>query len=171
MAFTVKDTIKTRLIAILAADGVDEASLNKMKISLETAGAQIKIIAPHLGNITSSGGKPVKVDQSFLIAASVLFDAVYVPDGTKSASSLKENPNAVTFINEANLHCKAIAANGAGVEFLQMTEAGFGITGKNKSVNRMGVLINSTPKEFVEAIAQHRFWDRENSRRSSKSKS
>jgi len=164
MAFTVKDTIKTRLIAILAADGVDEASLNNMKITLETAGAQIKIIASHLGNITSSGGKSVKVDQSFLIAASVLFDAVYVPDGTKSASSLKENPYAVTFINEANLHCKAIAANGAGVEFLKITEASFGITGKIKSFNRMGVLINCAPKEFVNAIAQHRFWDRENSR-------
>jgi catalase len=85
----------------------------------------------------------------------------------KSASSLKENPNAVTFINEAYLHCKAIAVKGAGVEFLQITEAGFGITGKNKSFNRKGVLINCTPKEFVEAIAQHRFWDRENSRRSS----
>jgi catalase len=167
MASTVKDTIKTRLIAILAADGVDEASMNSMKISLEKAGARIKIIAPHLGNIISSGGKPVKVDQSLLIAASVLFDAVYIPDGVKSASSLKENPNAVTFINEAYLHCKAIAVKGVGVEFLQITEAGFGITGKNKSFNRKGVLINCTPKEFVEAIAQHRFWDRENSRRSS----
>ncbi len=41
------------------------------------------------------------------------------------------------------------------------------VNGKNKSLNRMGVLFNCTPKEFVEAIAQHRSWDRENSRRSS----
>jgi hypothetical protein len=54
---------------------------------------------------------------------------------------------------------------------LQITEAGFGITGKNKSLNRMGVLINCTPKEFMEAIAQHRFWDREKSHRSSQPKS
>jgi catalase len=171
MASTAKDSIKTRLIAILAADGVDDVSMNNMKLSIEKAGARIKIIAPHLGNIISSGGKTVKVDQSLLIAASVLFDAVYIPDGTKSASSLKENHNAVSFINEANLHCKAIAANGAGVELLQITEAGLGIKGKNKSFNRMGVLINCTPKEFVEAIAQHRFWDREESHRSPQSKS
>jgi len=161
MSTTVKDTVKTRLIAILAADGVEEASLNNMKISLEAAGAQIKIVAPHLGKITSSEGKPVKVDQSFLTAASVLFDAVYVPDGTKSANSLKANPKAIIFINEAYLHCKAIAASGAGVQFLQKTDAGPGIDDTNKTANKMGVLINCVPKEFVSAIAQHRFWDRE----------
>ena len=36
MANTVKDTIKTRCIAILAADGVNDASLNTMKKALET---------------------------------------------------------------------------------------------------------------------------------------
>ena len=164
MANTVKDNIKTRQIAILAADGVDEKSLQVMKQALEAAGATTKIVAPHLGHIASANGMQVKVDQSFLTAASVLFDAVYVPDGQQSANALQTEPDAVHFINEAYKHCKAIAGDGAGAKFLNATDAGMKVQGtserdKNNSTN--GILIDSGPKSFIAAIAQHRFWERE----------
>ncbi|MDZ4823667.1 MAG: catalase [Flavobacteriales bacterium] len=164
MVNTVKDNIKTRQIAILAADGVDEVSLNIMKVALETEGAQTKIIAPHLGYITSSKEKKVKVDQSLLTAASVLFDAVYVPDGKRSAAALEREPDAIHFINETYKHCKAIAANGAGANLIYATSAGNKILEENKAGNHnpsTGVLINRSAKEFVAAIARHRYWDRE----------
>jgi catalase len=62
-----------------------------MKKALEAAGAQTKIIASHLGYIAAENGKQIIVDQSFLTSTSVLFDAVYVPDGAKSASLLTDN--------------------------------------------------------------------------------
>ena len=164
MSDTVKDTIKTRQIAILAADGVDEDSLNAMKQALEAAGAKTKIIASHLGFIAAANGIQIKVDQSFLTAASVLFDAVYVPDGAKSAALLKNEPDAIHFINEAFKHCKAIAADGAGAGFLQITAAGIKIHDKNKTDENNkadGVLIDRKAEEFINAIAQHRFWERE----------
>ena len=164
MADTVKDTIKTRMIAILAASGVDENSLTAMKQALEAEGAQTKIIAPHLGFIAGDNGNEIKVDQSFLIAASVLFDAVYIPDGAKSAASLMMEPDAIHFINEAYKHCKAIAADGKGKELLELTAAGIKIHNQNKSdIEHMayGVLVNRTSTEFINAIAQHRFWERE----------
>ncbi|MBC7774416.1 MAG: catalase [Phycisphaerae bacterium] len=164
MANTVKDNIKTRQIAILAADGVDEVSLNAMKQALEAAGAKTKIVAPHLGQIASANGKGVKADQSFLTAASVLFDAVYVPGGQQSANALQAEPDAINFINEAYKHCKAIAADGAGAKFLSATDAGTKAPGKNegdKSKGRNGVLVDDSPKSFIAAIAQHRFWERE----------
>lgn len=71
--------------------------------------AKTKIIAPKLGYIKSATGKEIKVDQSFLTAASVLFDAVYVPGGAKSSASLKENAQALQFVYEAYKHGKAIA--------------------------------------------------------------
>ena len=166
MANTVKDTIKTRQIAILAADGVDDISLTAMKQALEAAGAQTKIIAPHMGFIGTANGKQIKVDQSLLIAASVLFDAVYVPDGAKSITLLKNEPDAIHFINEAYKHCKAIAADGAGVDLLGITDAGVKIHTENKpDTEHMahGVLINRNANEFINAIAQHRFWQREKS--------
>ena len=164
MASTVKDTIKTRQIAILAADGVDEVSLSAMKHALEAEGAQTKIIAPHLGFIVAAKGKKVKVDQSFLTAASVLFDAVYVPDGAKCAAALEQEPDAVHFINEAYKHCKAIGADGAGAGFVQKTAAGLKIQGEgkaDKNITANGVIIDRSAKEFINAIAQHRFWERE----------
>jgi catalase len=165
MANTVKNTIKTRRIAILVADGVDAVSLNKMKQALEAAGAQTKIIAPHLGNIVTAKGKQINVDQSLLTAASVLFDAVYVPGGQKSVAALQKEPNAIHFINEAYKHCKAIAADGEGTKLLIITNAGIKNNSTDKSANNYmanGVLLNHNPKEFIKAIAQHRFWEREN---------
>ncbi|MBW8332939.1 MAG: catalase [Prolixibacteraceae bacterium] len=164
MAGTVKDTIKTRQIAILAASGVDGDSLGAMKKALEDAGAQTKVIASHLGFIVSENGKQIKVDQSFLTAASVVFDAVYVPDGAKSAAALKDEADAIHFINEAYKHCKAIAASGAGVEFIDATDVRYKPSGENKAdknPDTNGVLINRDVKEFINAIAQHRFWERE----------
>jgi catalase len=165
MANTVKNTIKTRRIAILAADGVDAVSLNIMKQALEAAGAQTKIIAPHLGNIEAAKGKQIKVDQSLLTAASVLFDAIYIPGGQKSAAALQKEPNAIHFINEAYKHCKVIAAEGEGTELLFITNAGIKTNSKDKTAKNHianGVLLNCNSKEFIKAIAQHRFWEREN---------
>ncbi len=165
MANTVKNTIATRQIAILAADGVDEAQLMAMKKALEAAGAQTKVVAPHLGFINAGKGKQIKADQSFLTSASVLFDAVYVPGGEKSVAMLQQTPEAIHFINEAYTHCKAIAADGDGAGFVKTTAAGIKAgTGEKEADkdNARGVLLNRKPAEFINAIAQHRFWEREN---------
>ncbi len=160
MANTIKDNIKTRQIAFLVADGVDEQSLNTMKNALVKAGAGVKLIAPHLGSIVSINGNKIKVDQSFLTAASVLFDAVYIPGGEKSFAALKEEPDAIHFINEAYKHCKAIAGDGAGSDLILITAAGI----KSKTLKDnpdFGVLLNRKTNDFITAIAQHRFWERE----------
>ena len=60
-ANTVKDTIKTRRIAILAADGVDGQSVADIKALAAANGAKAKVIAPHLGMLQVSGGPQVKV--------------------------------------------------------------------------------------------------------------
>lgn len=165
MANTVKNTIKSRQVAILAADGVDGDSLNAMKQALEAAGAQTKIVAPHLGFIASANGKQIKVDQSFLTSASVLFDAVYVADGAKSAALLQGEPDAIHFVNEAYKHCKAIAATGAGAKLIEISAVGAKLKNEGKSGDKTtetGVLIDRVANEFITAIAQHRFWEREN---------
>lgn len=124
MANTVKDSIKTRKVAVLAAAGFDDDAFSDMKKSLTAAGAMVKIVAPRLGNLTGASGKEVKIDFSFLTTASVLFDAVYVPGGERNVAALKDEADALHFINEAYKHCKAIAATGAGVELLSVSSLG-----------------------------------------------
>ena len=164
MANTRKDTIVTRVIAVLAADGVDDDSLMNMKEALEKAGAMVKIIAPHLGMVKTAGGKEVMAEKSFLTAASVLFDAVYVPSGIDSIMKLKDIPKVIHFINEAYTHCKAIAANGDGIDLLKETAAGQKETEgekKHEEALTQGVILDKEPEAFINAIAQHRFWNRE----------
>ncbi|NEW79636.1 MAG: catalase [Gelidibacter sp.] len=168
MANTIKSSIKTRYIAILATNGVDENSLTEMKNALEAEGAKTKVVALKLGTITGVKGKEIKVDQSFLNTSSVLFDAVYIPSGEKSANALIADPDAIHFVNEAYKHCKAIAANGDGVNLLNKSEVKI----KNKdadknqnSITDMGLLIDKPSKDFIGAIAQHRFWEREKQRK------
>jgi catalase len=133
-----------------------------MKTEIESAGGMVEIIAPHLGFINSAGNKPIKVNQSFLTAASVLFDAVYVPGGAKSVSALKLEPDAIHFVNEAYKHCKAIAASAEGVGFLDSTAIGAKLNlNDDKAITNDGVVLDKNPSDFIKAIAQHRFWDRE----------
>jgi catalase len=169
MANTAKNSIVTRMIAILAADGVDEIALGNMKTALEAQGARTKIIAPKMGNIKGDKGKAIAVDQSLLTAASVLFDAVYVPGGMKSIERLTTEPEAIHFINEAFKHCKAIAADTDGKALLQRTYLAEKIA-DGKDLNTLGVVINSNKEkgliqDFIRAIANHRYWEREQDRK------
>jgi catalase len=159
MANSPKDTIKTRQIAILAADGVDGNSLKIVKAALLAEGAQCKLIAPHGGFIKDNKGAPLPVDMSFLTAASVVFDAVYVPAG---AAGLLDNADAIHFINEAYRHCKAIAADGDAIELLNESYVGAKLK-KGDSDAMAGIITGdgNLAKDFIQAIAQHRFWQRE----------
>lgn len=155
MANTPKDSIKTRQIAILAADGVDASALKTTREALLAGGAQCKLIAPHGGFIKDSKGAEQKVDMSFLTAASVLFDAVYVPSGEKD---LLDNADAIHFINETYRHCKPIATDETGL--LDQTYTGAKL--KKGGVAAAGIITGKgKAKDFIEAIKAGRFWERE----------
>jgi catalase len=167
MANTVKDTIRSRNIAILAADGVNGASLNSLKDMITKNEAQCDVIAPKLGVIISEENEEIEVNQSLLTAASVLYDAVYVPGGTNSVATLAGEPDAVHFLNEAFRHCKAIGADTDARQVLKETYFYKKIPAErdNVAASEQGVIIgdtaNKTGKQFVNAIAMHRFWERE----------
>ena len=157
---TISNTIATRQIAFLCNDGVSNASVTNMKEALLKAGATVKIIASHLGTIATDEGSTLHVDQSYLIAASVLFDAVFIPSG-KGIKGLKENKDVAEFINDAFKHCKFIAADGEGATVLSGTNAA-----PNGKKADEGVLISNEggikfADSFVQAVGNHRFWARE----------
>jgi catalase len=157
MANTVKDSIKTRKIAILAADGFDAVAFSSMKQALTAAGAQAKVVAPRLGALRSANGDEVQIDFSLFTASSVIFDAVYVPGGEQSVTALKAEANALHFINEAYKHCKTIAAIGAGIDLLRASHLGAEegvIVGRDEESRELAA-------EFIRALARHRHWSRE----------
>ncbi len=168
MAGTVKDSIRTRKIAFLTADGVDSKSLAAMKSKLEGEAAVVTIIAPKLGMILADDQTKIPADESFLTAASVLFDAVFVPGGVKSSATLEANADAIHFLNEAFRHCKAIAVDSSARPVIDATYFSNKISEdpSPKSALEEGLIIGKTSsigENFIKIIALHRFWDREKS--------
>ncbi|MET1053826.1 MAG: catalase HPII [Pedobacter sp.] len=157
MANTPKDSIKSRMIAILATDGVNSTELNALQKALQAGGAMAKIVATHNGHIKDDKGLAVKVDFTFLTSASVLFDAVYIPGGAASVKSIAAEADALHFVTEAFKHCKAIGAASDAEDFIKMTQIPFG----PKGATPPGVILNGKPADFIAAVAQHRFWERE----------
>jgi catalase len=164
MANTVKDTIQTRKIAFLVADGFDAGDVKLMKNALEKQGATAKIIGLKSKSVTGADGNEMKVDHALRTVASVLFDAVYVPGGDKSVAALTAEPDAIEFVNEAFRHCKAIAGSGAGVNFLK-EETYVRKAGGDKAIVLNEAGAKGAADEFIKAIAAHRNWDREKARK------
>ena len=147
------DTIATRQIACLMADGFSMKDFDAMKKTLEGKYAVVKIIAPHGGTITCDTGMEHKVDAAIATTESVLYDAIYIPGGQKSIDGLKAEKKYVKFINEALKHCKAIAADNEGEDLLNKTFV-------SDFKDDKAILINADAQKFVDAIAKHRNWDR-----------
>jgi len=171
MANTIKDSIRTRKVAFLVADGFDEKAVGPVKDVLEKEGAIVEIIAPKLGFVKGEGGKDLEAQNSFLTAASVLYDAVYVPGGVNSVATLAAEANAVHFLNEAFKHCKPIAADEAARQVLEATYFNKKLPADSSedTVKSEGIVVEADMKalasRFVLAMKQHRFWEREKPRR------
>lgn len=164
--------VQTRKVAVLIADGFNDAALTAMVKALKAAGAMVRTVAPHGGQIVSANNVEVAAQFTFLTGSSVLFDAVYVPGGAQSVNALLAEADAIHFINEAYKHCKPIAASDEGIDLLRASYAGTGpaVNETNTKANVLsheGVVTGSSGKaraladEFIAAIAQHRFWSRE----------
>ncbi len=133
------------------------------KLHFFKKGAKAYIIAPHLGFISTDQGGEIPVDYSFLTSSSVLFDAVFIADG-QGLASLDGDGDVLEFINDAYKHCKTIGADGAGIGLL----AGTNFAQKTANQKDDGLIISETAgdrafaENFINAMAQHRFWQREN---------
>jgi catalase len=171
MVGTVKDTIKTRKVAILVADGVNDDSVINVQDLLLEEGAVVDIIAPRLGTITGANDTLIPVKYSLFTTASVLYDAVYVPGGVNSVATLASDPDAVHFLNETYRHCKPIAADEDARQALEATYfyKKLPVDYSEETGLEDGVVIHSQPAElarqFINIIALHRFWEREASRK------
>jgi catalase len=155
----------TRKVAILCAAGVDGEGVKSIQAALKAAGVDSKIIAKHAGELSTADGSRLKPDKMFLSTASVEYDAVLVPGGQGSIQSLAENGDAIHFLNEAYRHCRPIAAAGEGVHLLAKSQIR-GLPQDPAAAAELGVVIGRQADEafarkLVEALARHRFWNRE----------
>ena len=156
--------IRTRQIAILAADGIDGASIAALSAALRDAGAVVSVIAPRIGAVKTSGGPALIATRSFENASAVLFDALVLPDGQDGIAALAHCVETVDFINLQHRHGKTILAlDAAQVLFDQ---AGIAATLPSGADDPGVVLgksadIAAAASAFIAAVAKHRHPARE----------
>jgi catalase len=110
--------IRTRKVAILAADGVHGASIIAMVSALAAAGAVPCVIAPRLGQVKTADGKPVVASGTLENSPPVLFDALVLPDGADGVSLLARLGQTMEFVANQYRHGKTILALGASKRLL-----------------------------------------------------
>jgi catalase len=110
--------IRTRKVALLAAHGIDGASLRTVQAALLAAGAVGVIVASRLGQVETTDGEAVEAGASFENAPPVLFDAVVLPDGAVGVQSLLRQAQAVDFVAQQYRHGKTLLALGASKALL-----------------------------------------------------
>jgi catalase len=158
---------KGRKVAILVADGVNGSEVEMMTAVLKEADVTCKVVAPRSGPVQATDGKEIKADENFRTAASVIFDAVFVPGG-EGVKALSSKGEALHFVAEAFKHCKPIAAAAEGIDLLRTSpikgvEYATSADGlkEDQGVVTMGVTdMAQFAKAFLKTIAAHRIWDR-----------
>ena len=166
------NNIKTRRLAVLVADGVDAPSVRRLVQDMTAAGAVCKLVSWQLGTVNTQGGKQLVVDHTFANMPSVMFDAVLIPGGDESVTTLCGLGEAVHFVLEAYKHCKTICALNEGTRLL--ATLGFNLHPEKNSdfvyTPTAGILLADAQKvldgqviqDFIAAMAHHRHWDRLN---------
>ncbi len=148
-----KPTIKGRTIGVLIADGSPAADVkSRSKAAIAKAGGRPFIVAPKIGGVVLSDGKPMKADGQLAGSPSQLFDAVAIVLSDEGCKALVNQGAAVQFAMDAFGHLKAIGASPAAKPLL------------DKAGVKPDAGVTDLGEAFIEAAAK-RFYDREPSLR------
>ncbi|RCW76930.1 catalase [Saliterribacillus persicus] len=142
----------TRKVAVLLGKDFQDKEVNTVLETLKEAGVQPEILSDKLGKVKGVEGTELEVDHTFLTADSVLFDAVYAVGGSEEDKAFYKK--SALFVHEAFSHFKPIGATEEGIKLLQVDEM------KNSKGVVYGGEAKKFAREFIEAIAAHRHWDR-----------
>ncbi|MEE8875290.1 catalase HPII [Pseudomonas helleri] len=146
--------IKTRKVAVLAANGVEGKAIEALKKALAAQGAHAKLLGPTSAPVKTAEGKLLDVDGSMEGLPSVAFDAVFVPGGAESIKALSGDGVALHYLLEAYKHLKPIAVHGDARQLLDVLHL-------QVDDGLLAIKDAQDLKAFFAAIAQHRIWARE----------
>ena len=145
------ESLKGRMVGILATDGADGALITTAKKAIETEGASVKIVGLKIGGVTLKDGKHLAVDGQLAGTPSVLFDAVILAVSEVGCADLLKEGAAVDFVKDAFGHLKAIGFTREAQPLMDKA----GVTVDESVIETAGKLNEFLPR------AASRQWDRE----------
>ncbi|GHC67786.1 catalase [Streptomyces cinnamoneus] len=155
--------IRTRKVAVLVADGTDAGQVDAVRERLTAQGAIVEVLAALDGSVRSADGGSLTVDRALPTMASVLYDAVLVPDGKEAVAVLAADPAAVRFVEEAYRHGKPLAVLGEGIRLLAEARLPEDVV-LGEAAPEFGVLTSNgtaSPQDIADALVTalelHRF--------------
>ncbi|WP_211747766.1 catalase [Paenibacillus sp. Marseille-Q4541] len=142
----------TLKVGVMVDEGFKGDETRRILEQLIRSGLKPVIVSVRNGMIRDDKGEQWTVNASFLTGSPLLYDGLYLV-GSDNADPYFNN-RARAFIVESYNHFKPIGSSPSGEKLLRE----LGVVGKP------GVIIQHSPdsfsKEFTEAMAKQRFWDR-----------
>ncbi|WP_283139415.1 catalase [Rhizohabitans arisaemae] len=166
-AGSAKDSVLTRRIALLAADGVDADAITRLYGELVGAGATLDVLSTQGGTVRGGDGEHIPVTHPLPTTSSVVYDAVLVPGGEGGVQLLAEDGAAMHFMAEAYKHGKALGVLGSAMALLDIARIGSAsdYPGDGGVSVEQGVVLGDTVsddfvQEFIAAVTAHRHPER-----------
>jgi protease I len=104
----------TKVVAILAAEGVEQSELQETRKELSAVGIDTDLISLHGGDLrawhNNNWGEPFHVDRDLASANPDDYDALFIPGGVKGPDRLRMEPKAIQFVRKFYEAGKPIAA-------------------------------------------------------------
>ncbi|MEJ7607360.1 MAG: hypothetical protein WKF37_14115 [Bryobacteraceae bacterium] len=150
-------TLKGRKVGVLVAAGFDLQLKNALVAAIEKEEATAVVIALRVGGVNDSSAGKHGADAALSGSPSVFFDAVTILAGSAGDASLAANPDAVSFLMDANRHLKVIGLSGVP-----------SLTVKAHVGSEAGVidLVESNAvASFIELARNGKVWERESASR------
>lgn len=143
----------TQKVAVLIADEFNGNEVRSALNELEKCGVFIDFVGEKLGPVIGNDGTKINVNKIFTSTYSVLYDSLYIVGG-KAKNQRKFDFDVMKFIEEAYIHYKPIGVATTGDMYFE----------GNEDQNIPGIVFaKNNPNfghEFVDAVAQQRFWNR-----------
>ncbi|MEO1969891.1 MAG: catalase [Sphingomonadaceae bacterium] len=144
-----------RKLGIYVAEGADATVVAALQTAAEDAGAQAKIVSPHVGGAELSDGSLLKADEKIDGGPSVVYDAVAVVMSEESARRYKTDKPSIDFVNDAFAHAKFIA-------YVPAVKPLFEVAGVWNWMDDGFIDVSSgSARDFIAKCGALRFWDRE----------
>ncbi|MCX8531216.1 catalase [Chryseobacterium luquanense] len=164
MKNTAKNSIESRIIAVLVADGCDGKRVSEFLNKIEKEGGVIQFVALEIAPVKADDGSLIVPLHSISSTMSVCFDAVYVAPGENSSKEWLQpdyKNSVLEFVNEAFRHCKAIFFDENTKPIFEQTDI-FKLNHKDYAV----ILEENSNRDenFISAVASHRAWEFEKQR-------
>src|SRR5262245_2713805 len=146
-------TLRGRKVGILVGDGFDRELVAELSAAIENEHAMVELVARRIAGARAVDGTLVPADHTIAGGPSVLFDAVAVVPGTATADLLAD-PAAISWVSDAFVHCKVIAATPAARPLLDAARV-------TPDAGVLELAAGTAIATFLTTAKQGRLWSRE----------